>query len=157
MTVNAAWDFKEGTSASKNSTILGYGSTATKPTEAITITSDSGSGAKLVLIIQNNCAVKYNKGLQWGTGSKETDVMTITADADCTVSVAGKGASSGDTSKNSYWSKAGKPNSFSVNGTSVYARKADNETSEQTWTVNLKKGENTIAVSGMLFTSFTCK
>ncbi len=155
--MTSAWDFKEGANASTNATLVEYGSTATKPTSEITIDADSGSGASLVLLVQTGCTVKYNTGLQWGTGSKETEVMKISVDADCTLSVVGKGASSGDTTKSSYWSKAGKPNSFSVNDTSVYARTSDSETDEQTWTVSLKKGDNTIAVSGMKFISFTCK
>ncbi|MBR1614226.1 MAG: hypothetical protein IJ673_01970 [Treponema sp.] len=147
-TIDAAWDFKSGANASQNATILGYGTTATKPTSEITIDADSGSGATLVLLVQTGCSVKYNTGLQWGTGSKETEVMKITADDACTLTVKGKGAS-GDT-----FSTA-KPNSFSVNGTSVYARTEASDKDEQEWTVSLNKGDNTIAVSGMKFISFS--
>ena len=150
VSVTSVWNFKEGANASANETLKGYGSTATKPTSVITIDADSGSGATLKLLAQKDCSVKYNTGLQWGASSKETDVMTLTADEACTLEVVGKG-SSGDT-----WTSA-KPNSFSVNGTSVYARASADETSEQTWTVSLNKGDNTIAVSGMKFISFTCK
>lgn len=150
VSVTSVWNFKEGANASANATLVGYGSTATKPTSEITIEADSGSGATLKLLVQKGCSVKYNTGLQWGASSNETDVMTLTADEACTLEVVGKG-SSGDT-----WTSA-KPNSFSVNGTSVYARAAATETSEQTWTVSLNKGDNTIAVSGMKFISFTCK
>lgn len=150
VSVTSAWNFKEGANASKNATLAGYGTTAKKPTSEITIDADSGSGATLTLLVQDGCSVKYNTGLQWGAGTKETDVMTVTTDAACTLEVVGKG-SSGDS-----WTSA-KPNSFSVNGTSVYARAAASETSEQTWTVSLNKGDNTIAVSGMKFISFTCK
>lgn len=150
VSVTSVWNFKEGANASANETLKGYGSTATKPTSVITIDADSGSGATLKLLAQKDCSVKYNTGLQWGASSKETDVMTLTADEACTLEVVGKG-SSGDT-----WTSA-KPNSFSVNGTSVYAREDASETKEQTWTVSLNKGDNTIAVSGMKFISFTCK
>ena len=150
VSVTSVWNFKEGANASANETLKGYGSTATKPTSVITIDADSGSGATLKLLVQKDCSVKYNTGLQWGASTKETDVMTLTADEACTLEVVGKG-SSGET-----WTSA-KPNSFSVNGTSVYARKEASETKEQTWTVSLNKGDNTIAVSGMKFISFTCK
>ena len=150
VSVTSVWNFKEGANASANEILKGYGSTATKPTSVITIDADSGSGATLKLLAQKDCSVKYNTGLQWGASSKETDVMTLTADEACTLEVVGKG-SSGNTFSTS------KPNSFSVNGTSVYARKEASETEEQTWTVSLNKGDNTIAVSGMKFISFTCK
>ncbi|WP_406035544.1 hypothetical protein [Treponema saccharophilum] len=150
VSVTSVWNFKEGANASANATLVGYGSTATKPTSVITIDADSGSGATLKLLVQTGCSVKYSTGLQWGASSKETDVMKITADEACTLEVVGKG-SSGNTFSTS------KPNSFSVNGTSVYARASADETSEQTWTVSLNKGDNTIAVSGMKFISFTCK
>ena len=150
VSVTSVWNFKEGANASANETLKGYGSTATKPTSEITIDADSGSGATLKLLAQKDCSVKYNTGLQWSASSKETDVMTLTADEACTLEVVGKG-SSGNTFSTS------KPNSFSVNGTSVYARASADETSEQTWTVSLNKGDNTIAVSGMKFISFTCK
>ncbi|MBR4600657.1 MAG: hypothetical protein IKO39_11500 [Treponema sp.] len=151
VSVTSAWNFKEGANASKNATLAGYGTTATKPTSEITIDADSGSGATLKLLVQTGCSVKYNNGLQWGTGSKETDVMTVTTDAACTLEIVGKGASG-----SSSFDKA-KPNSFSVNGTSIYARTEASDTDEQTWTASLNKGENTIAVSGMKFISFTCK
>ena len=123
VSVTSVWNFKEGANASANATLVGYGSTATKPTSEITIEADSGSGATLKL----------------------------TADEACTLEVVGKGSSGEDKFSTS------KPNSFSVNGTSVYARASADETSEQTWTVSLNKGDNTIAVSGMKFISFTCK
>lgn len=149
ITVDAAWDFKSGANASQNATILAYGATATKPTSEITIDADSGSGATLVLLVQTGCSVKYNTGLQWGSGSKETEVIKITADDACTLTVKGNGAS-GESSFT-----AAKPNSFSVNGTSVYTRTEASDTAEQEWTVSLNKGDNTIAVSGMKFISFS--
>ena len=124
------------------------GTANTKPTEDITIGADSGTGGTLVLLPQNGCSIKWNNGLQAGAGTKYTEIAKIVATAACTLTVEGKG-SSDDT-----WTSA-KINGFKVNNDSVYERTEASDTNSKTWTVSLVEGDNTISVSGMLFTKFS--
>lgn len=153
--VTSAWNFEKGEKASKNAVILGFSSDMkTMPSSNITLRSDSGSGAQLVFIAQNKIGFKYNKGLQLNATSnlKESDFAKITVENDCTLVVTGKGS----TGKDSFDSSK-KRNSFSVNGKQIYMRTKAEETSNQTWRIPLKKGENVISATGMRFISFVCE
>ena len=145
VSVTSVWNFKEGANASANETITTY-TTATCPTSEITITADTGSGGALYLLVQRVCGVKYDSGLQWSSYSNEIDVMRLTVDSDCTLTIQGKAVSDDSSSTN--------PHSFSVNKKQIYTCEDTSEATEQTWTVDLGKGTNTIAVSGMTFISF---
>ena len=149
--ISSEWNFQYGTNAACNATILGYGSTPETPPNDIEIEADSGSGASLVLLGQEYCAVKYNNGLQWSSIYEETDVIRITTREACTLDIVGKGTSGAATFTTE------KPNSFSVNGLQIYLRTDIDDTDEKIWTVNLNSGENIISVSGMKFFSFTCR
>ena len=108
------------------------------------------------MLAQNGKSLKIQSaesgGLNVGAGSTETEVLSITVDAACTLKFTCKG-SSGATSF-----KPEKPNSFSVNGTKVYERASADETSYQEFTYPITEaGTYKIAASGMIFTALTCE
>ena len=152
--VTSSWNFENGDNVSKNKDIIGFGDSLKEyPKKEINVSSDSGSGARLVFNAQNKISFKYNKSLQCSTNSekKEFDCIKIITENECTLTVIGKGS----TGKS--FDPEAKQNSFSVNGKQVYKRKDASETKDQTWKVKLKKGENIISVNGMKFISFTCE
>lgn len=149
--VNAAWDFNVA-----SLTAAGLSAAQAKPSADKEIAVTSGSGATLTVLAQNGKSLKIQSaesgGLNVGSGTTETEVLSITVDAACTLKFTCKG-SSGATSF-----KPEKPNSFSVNGTKVYERASADETSYQEFTYPITEaGTYKIAASGMIFTALTCE
>lgn len=149
--VNAAWDFNVA-----SLTAVGLGVTnKVKPTADKEIAVTSGSGATLTLLAQTGKSLKIQSaetgGLNVGTGTTETEVLSITVEGACTLKFNGKGCS-GATFATS------KPNSFSVNGTKVYERASADETAYQDFTYSITEaGTYKIAASGMIFAALTCE
>ncbi len=149
-TIDATWDFSVTALTS-----AGLSTTAAKPTVAKEIPVASGSGATLTVLVQTGASLKIQNatdgGLNIGAGSKETEVLSITVDDTCTLTFTGKGSSG------SSWTSA-KPNSFSIDGTSIYSKTDVSDTSVKTWTYPITAaGTYKIAASGMIFTGLSCK
>lgn len=152
VTIDAKWDFNAAALTAAGLTVDGV-----KPSAEKEIAVASGSGATLNLLAQTGKTIKIKDatsgGLSVGAGSAETAVLSITTTADCTLSFTGYPSSG------TKWVEA-KPNSFSVDGTSVYVcdKAEDQSKSPLTWKYKINEaGTYKISVSGMVFTAFACE
>ncbi len=151
-TVNAKWDFSVASLTAAGLTVDGV-----KPSAEKEIAVASGSGATLNLLAQTGKTIKIRDaasgGFSVGTGSAETEVLSITTTDACTLKFIGYPSSG------TKWVSS-KPNSFSVGGSSVYVcdKAEDQSKSPLTWTYTISKaGTYKIAVSGMVFTALVCE
>ena len=150
--VNAAWDFNVA-----SLTAVGLDVTnKVKPNADKEIAVTSGSGATLTLLAQTGKSLKIQSaetgGLNVGSGTTETEVLSITVEGACTLKFNGKGS----TGASSFGTTS--LNSFSVNGTNVYKRASADDSSYQDFTYSITEaGTYKIAVSGMIFAALTCE
>lgn len=150
--VNAAWDFNVA-----SLTAVGLDVTnKVKPNADKEIAVTSGSGATLTLLAQIGKSLKIQNaetgGLNVGSGTTETEVLSITVEGACTLKFNGKGS----TGASSFGTTS--LNSFSVNGTNVYKRASADDSSYQDFTYSITEaGTYKIAVSGMIFAALTCE
>ena len=151
--VNAVWNLASGANASKNATILAFGSNTTALDNNEVITPDSGSGATLTIIANKDNKIKYNSGLQQAAGKQEQDFAELKVDGACTVKIKAKGSSSSFTNENI--------NSFSINGENKFkvggSSGAQADSAEHDYTYTAESAETIkITAIGMRFTSITC-
>lgn len=141
VTVDAAWDFTsnkrdgdavDGVSATKG---------GSQPTSEIELTTNkTGSGATMKVLTATKC--EWNGKLQFSTGTKDYDLFTITADADCTAVIKVGSASSSKSN--------GKVNALKLGDTVIFNfDTVDTKADAVEKTVSLTKGENKFTGSGI--------
>ncbi|MCM1322454.1 MAG: hypothetical protein NC041_06200 [Bacteroides sp.] len=143
ITIDAAWDFTGNARSGKAVDGVSATQGGEIPSEAFELkTNKTGSGATMLIGTVIKC--EWNGKLQFSTGTKDSDLFVINADAACTATISVGSASSSKSS--------GKVNALKLGETVIYNFDSVDTKDVAEKTIQLAKGENNFTGSGVVIT-----